>query len=119
MPTYEYQCHSCGIVFDVMQKLADAPLTVCRCGKNGACTKKISAAGFALKGTGWYATDFKGGGKPAESKAEGAKAEGSTAEAPKADAKTESKAETKADAKPAASAPAPAPAASSTPSTPG
>lgn len=66
MPIYEYQCSSCGVQRDVMQKISDAPLTDCpQCGKP-TFSKQLSAAGFQLKGSGWYATDFKGGSKPAE-----------------------------------------------------
>ena len=67
MPIYEYRCSSCGVQKDVMQKISDTPLTVCpTCGKP-TFSKQLSAAGFQLKGSGWYATDFKGGGtgKPA------------------------------------------------------
>lgn len=65
MPIYEYACSTCGHRLEAMQKMSDAPLTDCpQCGKS-ALTKLISAAGFQLKGSGWYATDFKGGGKPA------------------------------------------------------
>lgn len=69
MPIYEYRCSSCGAQQDVMQKLGDAPLAICpECGKE-SFSKQLSAAGFQLKGSGWYATDFKGGGgKPAETK---------------------------------------------------
>ncbi len=64
MPIYEYRCSSCGHEKEALQKLADAPLTECAaCGKN-TLRKLISAAGFQLKGSGWYATDFKGGTKP-------------------------------------------------------
>jgi len=70
MPIYAYKCASCGFSQDEMQKVSDALLTVCpSCGKPGYA-KQLTAAGFALKGTGWYATDFKGNGsKPAETKA--------------------------------------------------
>lgn len=68
MPIYAYQCAGCGYQEDVMQKLSDAPLTACpKCGKE-TFAKQLTAAGFALKGSGWYATDFKGG-KPAENNA--------------------------------------------------
>jgi putative FmdB family regulatory protein len=68
MPIYAYKCASCGHQEDEMQKVSDAPLSVCpSCGK-ADYAKQVTAAGFALKGTGWYATDFKGGGKPAEAK---------------------------------------------------
>ncbi|AEV25717.1 putative regulatory protein, FmdB family [Azospira oryzae PS] len=70
MPIYEYRCPACGHQQDHMQKMSDAPLTACpQCGKDGYA-KQISAAGFQLKGSGWYATDFKGGSgaSPASSK---------------------------------------------------
>jgi len=71
MPIYEYACPECGAQNEHMQKLADAPIAACPACGSGKYFKKISAAGFALKGSGWYATDFKGGGsKPAESKKE-------------------------------------------------
>ncbi|MHB1188504.1 FmdB family zinc ribbon protein [Thiobacillus sp.] len=70
MPIYAYKCVSCGYAQDEMQKVSDAPLSVCpSCGK-GDYAKQVTAAGFALKGSGWYATDFKGGSKPAEAKPE-------------------------------------------------
>lgn len=60
MPIYEYQCKSCGHSLEAMQKIADAPLTDCpACGKP-ELAKQVSAAGFRLKGGGWYETDFKG-----------------------------------------------------------
>lgn len=74
MPIYAYKCTDCGHAADEMQKISDAPLTVCpSCGKS-SYAKQLTAAGFALKGTGWYATDFKNGSssKPTESKAEAA-----------------------------------------------
>ncbi|OOZ36685.1 FmdB family zinc ribbon protein [Solemya velesiana gill symbiont] len=62
MPIYEYRCDSCGHELEKMQKMADAPLTDCpECGK-AELKKLISAAGFRLKGGGWYETDFKSGG---------------------------------------------------------
>lgn len=61
MPIYAYKCSDCGFEQDVMQKVSDAPLTDCpSCGKP-TFTKQLTAAGFQLKGSGWYATDFKGG----------------------------------------------------------
>ena len=66
MPIYEYKCTSCGHKKEVLQKLSDAPLRECpACGKS-TLTKLMSAAGFQLKGSGWYATDFKGGSKSAK-----------------------------------------------------
>jgi putative FmdB family regulatory protein len=63
MPIYEYKCDSCGHALEAIQKFSDAALTDCpSCGKP-ALKKLISAAGFQLKGGGWYATDFKNGGK--------------------------------------------------------
>ena len=67
MPIYEYHCSSCGISKDVMQKMSDPVLTTCpACGQE-TFSKQTSAAGFQLKGSGWYASDFKGGAaKPKE-----------------------------------------------------
>lgn len=68
MPIYEYQCTQCGHRLETMQKMSEAPLTDCpECGKP-KLQKLISAAGFQLKGTGWYATDFKNKGKSDTSK---------------------------------------------------
>jgi len=71
MPIYAYGCSSCGLQKDVLQKMSDAPLTICpECGKE-TFAKQLTAAGFQLKGSGYYATDFKNGGQPkAEPKAE-------------------------------------------------
>ena len=65
MPIYEYRCSSCGHEVEALQKLADAPLLVCPSCHAAALVKQVSAAAFQLKGSGWYATDFKGGAKPA------------------------------------------------------
>ncbi len=81
MPIYAYKCASCGFAQDEMLKISDAPLTICpSCGKP-EYTKQLSAAGFQLKGSGWYATDFKGGSKPAEKDAAPAKTESTPAPA--------------------------------------
>jgi len=74
MPIYEYRCDGCGHELEAMQKFSDAALIDCpSCGKP-ALRKLVSAGGFQLKGSGWYATDFKnsgkGGAKPAETKSE-------------------------------------------------
>lgn len=61
MPIYAYKCSSCGHGEDVMQKFADAPLTVCTSCGQPTFVKQITAAGFQLKGNGWYVTDFKNG----------------------------------------------------------
>ena len=64
MPFYEYRCEQCDHCMEVMQKMNEAPLKVCpECGQT-SLRKLISAAAFHLKGTGWYATDFKGGKSP-------------------------------------------------------
>jgi putative FmdB family regulatory protein len=65
MPIYAYRCGSCGFEKDVLQKLSDAPLTVCPECNAESFSKQLTAAGFQLKGSGWYATDFKGGAKAA------------------------------------------------------
>lgn len=63
MPIYEYQCQSCSHELEKLQKISDAPLSLCPlCGKE-ELRRKISAAGFRLKGGGWYETDFKKSGK--------------------------------------------------------
>jgi putative FmdB family regulatory protein len=65
MPIYAYRCDECGFAKDVLQKIADPVLTVCpSCGKS-SFKKQVTAAGFQLKGTGWYVTDFRGGATPA------------------------------------------------------
>lgn len=63
MPFYEYRCGSCGHEFEAMQKISDAPLRDCPQCSAADLTKLVSAAGFRLKGGGWYETDFKGGSK--------------------------------------------------------
>jgi putative FmdB family regulatory protein len=105
MPIYAYRCAECGFAKDVLQKISDPVLTVClSCGKP-AFKKQLTAAGFQLKGTGWYATDFRGGTPPATGTATGPADPAPGTAAP-------------ADAKPAAATPA-APAASAAPATPG
>ena len=74
MPIYAYKCASCGHAKDVLQKISDAPLTVCpACGAE-AFSKQLTAAGFQLKGSGWYATDFKGSAGGTAAAASGAAA---------------------------------------------
>ncbi len=63
MPIYEYQCKSCGHEHEALQKLSAEPLMICPACSKPELMKKISAAGFRLKGSGWYETDFKGGNK--------------------------------------------------------
>ena len=104
MPIYEYRCSSCGHELESLQKLSDPPLVVCPACQKEALVKLVSAAGFQLKGTGWYVTDFRGssGSKPAGSAA--------AAEAKPAESKTEGSS----DSAPAAAA---APATTAAPST--
>jgi putative FmdB family regulatory protein len=93
MPIYEYRCSSCGHELEALQKFSDAPLRACPACHTDALVKLMSAAGFQLKGSGWYATDFKGGGaKPAAKSGDG--------DAKPAEGKAEAKAGGKADAKP-------------------
>lgn len=62
MPIYAYKCAACGFAKDVLQKMSDAPLRQCpQCGAE-AFQKQVTAAGFQLKGSGWYVTDFRDGG---------------------------------------------------------
>ena len=66
MPIYAYKCESCGHSKDVLQKMSDAPLTDCpQCGA-ATFKKQLTAAGFQLKGSGWYVTDFRGGDRAIE-----------------------------------------------------
>ncbi len=65
MPIYAYKCGSCGHAKDVLQKMSDDALTVCPSCGQASFSKQLTAAGFQLKGSGWYATDFKGGGSAA------------------------------------------------------
>jgi putative FmdB family regulatory protein len=110
MPIYEYRCDECGHQEEHLQKISERPLAKCpACGKK-AYKKLLSAAGFQLKGSGWYATDFKTTAKkPADNKKTDlkpdAKAEAKTEAKTdsKSDAKTEAKSETKKAATPAVS----------------
>ena len=74
MPIYAYKCGSCGHAKDVLQKLSDAPLSQCPACGAPAFSKQVTAAGFQLKGSGWYATDFRGGNNAAAPAAEEGKA---------------------------------------------
>jgi putative FmdB family regulatory protein len=118
MPIYAYRCDACGFEKDVLQKLSDAPLTQCPdCGK-ATFKKQVTAAGFQLKGSGWYATDFRDNKKPAGKEAD--KSAGK--EAPKESAKDGAKdsggataGQSAGAASSATPAPAPAPAPAPTP----
>ncbi|HTN49791.1 MAG TPA: FmdB family zinc ribbon protein [Burkholderiaceae bacterium] len=111
MPIYAYRCAGCGHELDALQKISDAPLTECPACHQPLLTKKLTAAGFQLKGSGWYATDFR-------DKA-GARKEGKAEAAGNGESRTEAKTDTKATgdgaAKPAESTPTPAPAAAPPP----
>ena len=115
MPIYAYKCESCGYAKDVLQKMSDAPLSVCPTCSAATFKKQLTAAGFQLKGSGWYVTDFRGdnGAKPAKP----ADGDSSSPATPGADAKpAESGTSAAPAAAPVASKPAPvaaAPAASS------
>ena len=99
MPIYEYRCAECGHQADHLQKVSEKPLAKCpACGKRGL-RKVLTAPGFQLKGSGWYATDFKSTGKKPPEKKVDLKAEAKT------EAKTEAKSDTKSEAK-STSAPA-------------
>lgn len=96
MPIYEYQCTACGHCLETLQKMSDVPLTDCpSCGRS-ALQKMISAAGFRLKGGGWYETDFKRGDKKNVTQAE-------SPEASKSDSKSKDAATCGAGACPACS----------------
>lgn len=94
MPIYAYRCSACGHAKDVLQKMSDAPLTTCPACSAEAFSKQVTAAGFQLKGSGWYVTDFRGGSGGATATGAGAAAASTTsaepaapaAEAPKAEA---------------------------------
>ena len=100
MPIYAYKCAACGFAKDVLQKMSDAPLTECPSCGQPAFSKQLTAPGFQLKGSGWYVTDFRDGGKGASA---GAGASAAADGAVKSDAP----------------APAPAPAASPAPASGG
>ena len=113
MPIYAYKCGSCGHAKDVLQKISDAPLTECPACGAASFTKQVTAAGFQLKGSGWYVTDFRDkGAKPAKDKAAtgdgAAKTNGEAApaatsgDAAKPETKSTDKAATSTESKPAA-----------------
>jgi putative FmdB family regulatory protein len=86
MPIYAYRCASCGHSRDVLQKMSDPVLTVCPACGTDQFQKQVTAAGFQLKGSGWYVTDFKGGSAPATAVAPAASAEAGGAATPAAPA---------------------------------
>ena len=76
MPIYAYRCDECGFAKDVLQKISDPVLTVCPSCSKSSFKKQVTAAGFQLKGTGWYVTDFRGGSAPATGTAPPASSDG-------------------------------------------
>ena len=110
MPIYAYKCASCGHAKDVLQRMSDDPLTVCPACGAASFQKQVTAAGFQLKGSGWYVTDFRGGSNAPAAAAAGGSGEAATkssdAAAPAAAPATSP---APAAAAPAVSAPAPAP----------
>ena len=118
MPIYAYRCENCGHQHDALQKISDAPLTDCPACGQPALKKQLTAAGFQLKGSGWYVTDFRNGGSAGKaasgtasngSDAKGGSSEGGSS----ASASDSSSASTSSSAASAPAAPSPAPATSS------
>jgi putative FmdB family regulatory protein len=109
MPIYAYKCSSCGHAQDVLQKISDDPLTVCPACSAATFSKQVTAAGFQLKGSGWYVTDFRDGSKKADkkpdAKPDSAPATDGTAAASKPEAKPEAKTESKTETKAATPSP--------------
>jgi len=116
MPIYAYKCASCGHAKDVLQKMSDVPLSVCPACGQASFQKQLTAAGFQLKGSGWYVTDFRGGdgGKAAPAVA-GAEGGASGAEAAAKPTGEPAASPAPATSTAATTAPSAAPATSSTP----
>ncbi len=109
MPIYAYKCSACGMSKDILRKISDAPLTTCpACGQE-TLAKQVTAAGFQLKGSGWYVTDFRGGDSKTSSQATPDKA-GTSADSGANGGQTAPKLADSAPAAVPASVPAPAPA---------
>ena len=100
MPIYEYRCSGCGYQKEYLQKVSEPQMSVCPSCHKATFTKMLTAAGFHLKGSGWYATDFKSGakGKPGETKPGAEAVTAAKAEA-KAETKSDTKTETKSESK--------------------
>ncbi len=112
MPIYAYRCSTCGHAKDVLQKMSDAVLTDCPACGASTYVKQVTAAGFQLKGSGWYVTDFKGDNKPAPSTADAAKPDAAKSDAGKTDpsaAPASSAAKSESASAPAVAAPVAAP----------
>lgn len=103
MPIYAYKCGACGHQRDALQKISDAPLTVCDACGQPAYVKQVTAAGFQLKGSGWYVTDFRNGGSASATAPATTAGDAAPAAAPSSDA---------------AAAPAATPAPAAAPATP-
>lgn len=105
MPIYAYRCSACGHQQDVLQKMSDAPLTDCPACGQSSYAKQVTAAGFQLKGSGWYVTDFRNNATKPASQAGNASSGKDSAQAakPAAAGSTESAAATPASTEPAAS----------------
>lgn len=112
MPIYAYRCANCGHEKDVLQKLSDAPLTQCPACGTDAFSKQVTAAGFQLKGSGWYVTDFRGGNNggnnanAAASNATAAKSDGASDSSGSDNSAAPASTSSSDSATPAASAPA-------------
>ncbi|MDC8444424.1 MAG: zinc ribbon domain-containing protein [Nitrosomonas sp.] len=104
MPIYEYLCNSCGVRKEHIQKMSDTPIKACpECG-SAEYAKLISAAGFQLKGSGWYVTDFKNKPAPVAAKSEKSDAQAQSPES-KTDSKAVSESNSKTDATPSMAKP--------------
>jgi len=119
MPIYAYRCEACGFAKDVLQKMSDDVLTICPSCSKASFKKQLTAAGFQLKGSGWYVTDFRGNGSGGANSA-GATGTALAAAEPSASGTGSAAAATTATtAAPATVAPAaPAPAAATAPAAP-
>ena len=80
MPIYEYECSNCGHQFETMQKMSEAPLKECPQCHQSTLNKLVSSAGFQLKGTGWYVTDFRNKGKADSDKSKSTKTDGGSSD---------------------------------------
>lgn len=109
MPIYAYKCSACGHAQDVLQKMSDDPLTVCPACQGATYSKQVTAAGFQLKGSGWYVTDFRDGGKKADKSADKPADTSAAAATPGADAKPATDSAGAAPKAASDSTPAPAP----------
>lgn len=123
MPIYAYRCEDCGHAQDFLQKMSDPLIDTCSACGSKNFPKQLTAAGFQLKGGGWYVTDFRDGGKkdakkPGEAGGDGKAGEGATASEGKSEGKSESKSDSKSDSKSSESATPAATSAPAAPSTP-